>query len=376
MNLLNTKIMLGIASVALGISLMISTYTFFSEKPQTEPEVAVTEDTEPEVVFLAEETPFLNKCMVTNVEDFASVYTVPSKGGEVVGKMYIGACADVILKDTEWTLISSGTVVGYVNNEYLAYDKDAEEVAERDCKSIAIVTADALNVRKAADTDSGVLGLVYKKDNYEVLGEEDGWVIIQYSGEDAFISEEYVKITQKVGSAISLEEEAAAIAAEEARLAAIAAEEARKKAEQEAQMKAKVEGAQFADVLSTSPYSQVTEEGAYLIACVVDCESGYEPYEGRLAVANILLNRLVGGRYGNTVSSVVYAQNQFSVVGQVLTNKMINGPSKTSIKATKEALLGVNNVPQFTNFCSYRIATTDKYKEWTQIGNHIFYRWK
>ena len=376
MNLLNTKIMLGIASVALGISLMISTYTFFSEKPKTEPEVAVTEDVEPDVVLLAEETPFLNKCMVTNVEDFASVYTMPSKGGEVVGKMYIGACADVILKDTEWTLISSGTVVGYVNNEYLAYDKDAEEVAKRDCKLIATVTADALNVRKASDTDSGVLGLVYKKDNYEVLGEEDGWVIIQYSGEDAFISEDYVKITQKVGSAISLEEEAAAIAAEEARLAAIAAEEARKKAEQEAQMKAKVEGAQFADVLSTSPYSQVTEEGAYLIACVVDCESGYEPYEGRLAVANIILNRLVGGRYGNTVSSVVYAQNQFSVVGQVLTNKMINGPSKTTIKATKEALSGVNNVKQFTNFCSYRIATTDKYKEWTQIGNHIFYRWK
>lgn len=372
MNLLNTRIMLGIAAIALGISLMASTYVF-ADSEETKVVVAESEPTEQDVVLLVEESPFMNKCMVTNVEQFAGIYDTPLETGILLGKMYVGACGDVLEKGDVWTKISSGSVVGYVNNMYLVFDEEAEVFANQTCKWIATVNADALNVRSAPDQTAGVLGLVYNGETYDVLGSDGNWVTIQYEGTSGYISEDYLSITQQITTAISVEEEAAAIAAEEARLAAIAAEEARIAAENEARIQAAIAGSQFVETIQTSPYS-VSESDAYLLACLVDCEAGYENYDGKLAVANVVLNRLTGGAYGNTIESVVYARNQFSVVGTTLTNKMINGPRQESIDAAKAALSGVNNVPEYANFVSYKIANYGAYAAYTQIGAHVFYK--
>lgn len=377
MNLLNTKVMVGIAAVALGISIMMSTYVLagsFKTEPEPEITYADSEATENEVVLLVEESPFMNKCMVTNVNEYAEVYDTPLETGILVGKMYIGSCADVLEKDEIWTKISSGSVVGYVNNSYLVFDEAAEELANQTCKWIATVNADALNVRSAPDQSSGVYGLVYTGETYEVLGNDNGWISIQFKDNTGYLSSEFLTVTQQIKTAISIAEEEAAIKAEQERLAAIAAEQARIAAENEAKIQAQVAKYNFAEVLATSPYG-VSERDAYLLACLVDCEAGYENYDGKLAVANVVLNRLRGGYYGNTIESVVYARNQFSVVGVTLSNKLINGPrTQETIDATKSALSGNNNVPEYANFISYKVANTSSYSAWVQIGAHIFYR--
>lgn len=378
MNLLNTRIMLGIASIALGISLLMSTYVFAANANSNliEKEVVIAESelTEQDVVLLIEESPFMNKCMVTNVEQFAPIYDITADTGVLLGKMYVGACGDVIEKGDVWTKISSGSVVGYVNNAYLVFDEEAEALANQTCKWIATVNADALNVRSAPDQTSGVLGLVYNGETYDVLSSEGEWVSFQYEGQSGYIAASYLSVVQQITTAISIEEEAAAIAAEQARQAAIAAEQARIAAENEAKIQAQVARCDFASTLASSGYA-ISERDAYLMACLVDCEAGYENYDGKLAVANILLNRLRGGAYGSTIESVVYARNQFSVVGVTLSNKLINGPrTDETIQAVKDALLGNNNVPEYSNFISYKIANTDSYVAWVQIGAHVFYR--
>ena len=378
MNLLNTRLMLGIASIALGISLMMSTYVFAtnSNSKSSEKELVIADSvaTEQDVVLLVEKSPFMNKCMVTNIDQFAPMYDTPADTGVLLGKMYIGACGDVLEKGDTWTKVSSGSVVGYVNNSYLVFDAAAEALANQTCKWIATVNADALNVRSAPDQTSGVLGLVYCGETYDVLSSEGDWISIQYEGQSGYIAASYLSVVQQITTAVSVEEEAAAIAAEQARQAAIAAEQARIAAENEAKIQAQVARCDFASTLASSPYA-ISERDAYLMACLVDCEAGYESYDGKLAVANILLNRLSGGYYGNTIESVVYARNQFSVVGVTLSNKLINGPrTDETIQAVKDALLGNNNVPDYANFISYKIANTDSYSAWIQIGAHIFYR--
>ena len=56
-------------------------------------------------------------------------------------------------------------------------------------------------------------------------------------------------------------------------------------------------------------------------------QRGSSSYECQLAVANVILNRLKGGSYGDSVRDVIYARNQFSVAR--------NGSMDRYIKTTK-----------------------------------------
>ena len=91
-------------------------------------------------------------------------------------------------------------------------------------------------------------------------------------------------------------------------------------------------------------------------------------------MANVVLNRLRSGRYGSTISDVIYATYQFSVVGTKTFERMIKtGGSETALKAAKEALKGKNNIGSYVSFrmiMSYDITKLSDYKI---IGNHVFF---
>lgn len=58
------------------------------------------------------------------------------------------------------------------------------------------VTADVLNVRKSASTDSDVLGTVSEDDRLALLSDtpQNGWYNVQYEGGPAYVSAEYVTV--------------------------------------------------------------------------------------------------------------------------------------------------------------------------------------
>ena len=104
-------------------------------------------------------------------------------------------------------------------------------------------------------------------------------------------------------------------------------------------------------------------------------EAGGECYEGKLAVANIVLNRLNSGKYGNTISDVIYASGQFSVVRNGALDRAIsNGPNSESVQAAADALSGTNNVSEYTSFCTLAVAKYGRYSAYSIIGNQVFYR--
>jgi len=165
--------------------------------------------------------------------------------------------------------------------------------------------------------------------------------------------------------------------AEEAKKKAAAEAAAMKKAKKDAaKLASNIAKCNFAETVANSPYD-VTEEDAYLLACLVHAEARGEIYEGRLAVANIVLNRLRGGYYGDTIADVVYANNQFSVVKSgSLERALKNGPTAACVVAVKDALSGINNVPRFTNFCTVAIAKFERYAEYEIIDHQVYYRRK
>ena len=49
-----------------------------------------------------------------------------------------------------------------------------------------------------------------------------------------------------------------------------------------------------------------------LFAAILECEAGSSGYDGLLAVATVIMNRVESPRYPNTLKGVIYQSGQFS----------------------------------------------------------------
>ncbi len=118
--------------------------------------------------------------------------------------------------------------------------------------------------------------------------------------------------------------------------------------------------------------SEVTFEDGdrYLLANLIYCEAGGEPFDGKLAVGAVVINRVLSSRYPGTVSGVIYQNAQFSPVGSgrlalALAEDWANA---ACYEAADKAMRGGTNVGN----CLY-FRTPLEGMEGTIIGGHIFY---
>ena len=109
-------------------------------------------------------------------------------------------------------------------------------------------------------------------------------------------------------------------------------------------------------------------------------EAGVEPFEGKIAVAQVTFNRLNSGRWGNDICSVVYAKKQFSwTLSQKKVNENPKGKLWRDSIAAKNAFLSGLRVKNLEKSRHYH---TDYIKKpyWSKekivaarVGQHIFY---
>ena len=311
---------------------------------------------------------------LVNVSEYLNVRAEANAESEVVGKIFAGQGGEVIWQGDTWSLIRSGNVEGYILNEYAWFDSDVEEHVVSKAQLFAVVDTDKLRVRNKATKNSATLGMVVEGDKLEIVELGDEWTKVIFEQASAYVATDYIKTEHIIGTGMTIEEEQEAIRAEQERQAAIKAEEERKKKEAEEALEKAIKNSGFAQIVQTSAYS-LSEEDAYLMACCVSAEVGSSSYECQLAVANVILNRLKGGYYGNSVRNVIYAKNQFSVVKNGSMDRYIkNGPKPMAVKAVKDALAGNNNMVGFTNFIYLPCADFSKYSEYIIIGSEVFYR--
>ena len=118
----------------------------------------------------------------------------------------------------------------------------------------------------------------------------------------------------------------------------------------------------------------VSDEELYLLACVIDWEAGSEPYEGKLAVANVVLNRVRSSKFPSSISGVIYQNSQFSGVSDKFQSRMNRGLStQTCMDAAVEALSGHNNIGGYTSFRMISVANMSAMSDYVIIGNHVFH---
>lgn len=113
----------------------------------------------------------------------------------------------------------------------------------------------------------------------------------------------------------------------------------------------------------------VPQEGeAYLLAAIIQCEAEGEPYEGKLAVGSVIMNRVKSSSFPNTITGVVYQKNQFSPVASGrLAYRLEAGVNDECKRAATEILNGTNTI----NALFFRM--NNGTIQGTIIGNHVFY---
>lgn len=115
-------------------------------------------------------------------------------------------------------------------------------------------------------------------------------------------------------------------------------------------------------------------DDAELLARVVSAEAKGEPYEGQVAVAAVILNRVSDPRFPNTLAGVVYQTHAFESVS----NGEIYRPiAATASRAARDALNGWDP----TGGCVFFWNPTKAVSKWVwsrtiikRIGDHVFAR--
>ncbi|WP_155834528.1 cell wall hydrolase [Butyrivibrio sp. FC2001] len=112
------------------------------------------------------------------------------------------------------------------------------------------------------------------------------------------------------------------------------------------------------------------EGDRYLLANLIYCEAGGEPYEGKVAVGAVVINRVLSSVYPDTVVGVIYQSGQFSPVGSGrLALALANGSATESCyQAADAAMGGATNVGN----CVY-FRTPIPGLSGINIGGHVFY---
>jgi len=93
--------------------------------------------------------------------------------------------------------------------------------------------------------------------------------------------------------------------------------------------------------------SEYSESEISLLERLVHAESEGEPFIGKVAVANVVLNRVKSEKFPNTIKEVIYERNQFSPIRD---GRIKNTPSEESKLAVKMALEGYQVIPEEVAF--------------------------
>lgn len=107
-----------------------------------------------------------------------------------------------------------------------------------------------------------------------------------------------------------------------------------------------------------------------LLAAIIYCEAGNQPYEGQLAVGAVVMNRVLSSKYPDTVLGVITQKSQFSPVASGRFELALSTGKATAncYRAADEAMSGMTNVGS----CLY-FRTPIEGLTGIQIGGHIFY---
>lgn len=135
--------------------------------------------------------------------------------------------------------------------------------------------------------------------------------------------------------------------------------------------------------IDNSTYQTVSRGGTrsddlYWLSRIIHSEAGGESYLGKVAVGNVIINRVNSSLFPDTIKDVVFdRQNGHVQFSPVLDGSIYNAPGGDSVRAAGESLAGSRPVGNALYFLNPRDSTNfwivNNRKYMTTIGLHDFY---
>lgn len=291
--------------------------------------------------------------VMTNVQSTLNVRASAGEDAPIIGRLYADCYGEILEEGDGWTLLRSGSVVGWAKNDYLLFGEEAQEALSQVGRWTATVNESGLRIRKQASTDAGIYALLAEGDIVDIYEDMGEWLKVAYDGGEGYVSAQYVTVDLLCATGETLQEISEREAAEA---------EARRRAQEDAAARRAALSEERANVEAN--YSDLQ-----LLAALIWCEAGNQTYEGQLAVGAVVMNRVKHPAYPNTISGVIYAPGQFTpaMTGRVA-KALQRGVPDSCTQAAIEAMSGVSNVGDVLHFNVKTIRSSDLI-----IGDHAFW---
>ena len=120
-----------------------------------------------------------------------------------------------------------------------------------------------------------------------------------------------------------------------------------------------------------------SSDDLYWLSRIISAESGAEPFRGKIAVGNVVMNRVKSPSYPNSIWGVIFDRKHGTQFTPAVTGTIYRAPTAESILAAKACLEGYSISDTALFFLNPRIATNfwivnTRHFEFS-IGNHDFY---
>lgn len=303
---------------------------------------------------------------VIDAKDMLDIHAEANTASAVIGQVMEDGHVAILAKYNDWVQIQAGEIAGWVPAENLVETEISNEEAVAANEQVIAERTGA-----TASEDEFFAEEEVQQDETAALQAEASKAA-QNEIEEVQAAEEAARIEAEA-QAKAAAEEAAQLAAE-AQARAAAEEAARLEAE--AQAKAAEEAARIAGeaqqaalAAQAAQTAAISAEELKLLANIIYCEAGSESYVGKVAVGNVIMNRVKSASQPNTITEVVYAKGQFSPVRNGSLQRALSSDKADAAcyQAAIEALAGAQPVGGKLFF------RRNNGRSGQVIGHHVFY---
>ena len=329
---------------------------------------------------------------VIDAKDMLDIHAEANTASAVIGQVMEDGHVAILAKYNDWVQIQAGEIAGWVPAENLVETEISNEEAVAANEQVIAERTGA-----TASEDEFFAEEEVQQDETAALQAEASEAA-QNEIEEVQAAEEAARIEAEAqakaaaAEAAQLEaeaqaktaaEEAARIEAEaqakeaarlEAEVQAKAAAEEAARLEAEAQAKAAAEEAarleaEAQQAALAAQTAAISAEELKLLANIIYCEAGSESYVGKVAVGNVIMNRVKSASQPNTITEVVYAKGQFSPVRNGSLQRALSSDKADAAcyQAAIEALAGAQPVGGKLFF------RRNNGRSGQVIGHHVFY---
>jgi spore germination cell wall hydrolase CwlJ-like protein len=188
-----------------------------------------------------------------------------------------------------------------------------EEKKESKLDNVKLVSTDIVNLRADKNTSSDVLAVIGSGEFVTASAQYGEWYTVTYGGQQGYVMAKYFTEYSAPEKTVEETPEKKETAKTETKPAETTAPKTTA-AEATATKAAATTTTKAAAQTTTTGVISYTQEEFNMLCCVLQGEVGHCSEQSKIAVANVVINRVKSNKFPNSISGVLTAANQFTAI--------------------------------------------------------------